>query len=488
MAAGRYRTLFAAYAIQPQDILLRLQNQRLYIAPHVQQYLVGLDAECEERLTRWALGIRSALEAGDALPSFSTAMAATPERTDRTPENDPLHTGPTEQGGAARSAAERRHAAGSRGASPCAYCGRALEEPTGDSAVDSLWALFPCPHGEQVHARCMLDRAERLANGHAEPQPCVACHSVRPAKNRPLHQAELAEDLPRPRPGEKWPAAARALQFAELLEEDGPLLYPASYVTTGSHDTFEEMARIHGSSLTSSFLLCTLFGDALGLPQGAYLDFPRPREWRAAAGHQREIFAAYDIRPQDTELRLPNRRIYILPHVQEFLAGLDSTWKDRLTRWTIGVRNALEKGEALPPFPTAAITLGSQNGFEAGNGLPPSPTAAGVTSEGTDLALESDSLAAGVTQPEGAAPASGGDSRVRGQAEPGGAAYVAVENTLMAEQEDFTVAGPLPPPLSQPSATPAAVRGMMEGTGPARESDPSAAGVAPPEGATSVRR
>ena len=142
IAAGRYRTLFAVYAIQPQDILLRLQNQRLYIAPHVQQYLVGLDAECGEQLTRWTLGVRSALEAGDALPSFSTAMAATPERTDRTPENDPLHTGPTEQGGAAKSLSKRRHAAEGRGASPCAYCGRALEEPTGDSAVESLWAVF----------------------------------------------------------------------------------------------------------------------------------------------------------------------------------------------------------------------------------------------------------------------------------------------------------------------------------------------------------
>ena len=32
----------------------------------------------------------------------------------------------------------------------------------------------------------------------------------------------------------------------------------------------------HGSSPTSSFLLCSLFVDALGLPHGAY--FPRPRE------------------------------------------------------------------------------------------------------------------------------------------------------------------------------------------------------------------
>ena len=262
--------------------------------------LVGLDAECEERTRRWTLGVRSALEAGDALPSSSTAMAATPERTDRTRNNDSSHTGPTEQGGAARSAAKRRHAAGSGGAIPCAYCGRAL-------------------------------------SGHANPQPCVACRSEWPARNRALHPAELAEDLPRLHPAERWPAVAEILQFPELLEEDGPRLAPASYVTTGSHDTFEEMVRTHGSSPTSWFLLCSLFGDALGLPQGAYLDLPRPRECRAAAGHYREIFAAYGIHLQDTVLRLPNRRIYILPHVEEFLAGLDSTWEDRLTRWTLGV-------------------------------------------------------------------------------------------------------------------------------------------------------
>ena len=52
------------------------------------------------------------------------------------------------------------------------------------------------------------------------------------------------------------------------------------------------MVRTHGSSPTSSFLLCSLFGDALGLPQGAYLDFSRPRKWRATAGHYRETFAA----------------------------------------------------------------------------------------------------------------------------------------------------------------------------------------------------
>ena len=145
-----------------------------------------------------------------------------------------------------------------------------------------------------------------------------------------------------------------ARQIAELLEEDAPLLVPASYVTTGSHHTFEHMVRTHGRSPTSSSLLCSLCYDALCLPRDAYLDFPRTREGEAAASCYRVVFEAYAIQPQDIFLRLPNRRVYIAPHDQEFLAGLDSEWEERLTRWTLGVRNALEAGDALPLFPTAA--------------------------------------------------------------------------------------------------------------------------------------
>ena len=110
-----------------------------------------------------------------------------------------------------------------------------------------------------MHARCMLDRAERPASGHADPHPCVACRCEWPARNWSLHPAELAEDLPRPRPGARWSAVAGALKFAEILEEDGPRLEPASDVTTGFHDTIEEMVRTIGRSLTSSFLFPPLF-------------------------------------------------------------------------------------------------------------------------------------------------------------------------------------------------------------------------------------
>ena len=73
--------------------------------------------------------------------------------------------------------------------------------------------------------------------------------------------------------------AEGAVQFAGPIEkDDAQLLQPASYVTTDSHETFELMVRTHGRSPTSSFLLCSLFSDALSLPQRAYLDFLRPRE------------------------------------------------------------------------------------------------------------------------------------------------------------------------------------------------------------------
>ena len=90
------------------------------------------------------------------------------------------------------------------------------------------------------------------------------------------------------------------LQFADFLEEDGLPLVPASYVTTGSHHTVEHMVRTHGRSPTSSFPLCSLFCDALCLPQDAYLDFPRTREWKAAAARYRVVFEPYAIQPKDS--------------------------------------------------------------------------------------------------------------------------------------------------------------------------------------------
>ena len=88
-----------------------------------------------------------------------------------------------------------------------------------------------------------------------------------------------------------------ALQFATCLQRHISGLESASYVTAGICGTFGLM--LHAQSSTSSFLLSFLICDALNLPQGAYLDFSRPREWETAAGRYRTLFAAYAIQPQD---------------------------------------------------------------------------------------------------------------------------------------------------------------------------------------------
>ena len=157
---------------------------------------------------------------------------------------------------------------------PCTYCGEDLDFSAGDPGDSQAPVPVTCPHQGFVHARCMWDRAERLANGHVDPQPCVACRSEWPVRSRPPNPAELTQGLPRPQPEGRWPAVGSTLQFAELLAEGVPLLDPASYVTTGSHHTFELMLRAHGRSPTSSFLLCALFGDALGLPRRRISIFP----------------------------------------------------------------------------------------------------------------------------------------------------------------------------------------------------------------------
>ena len=163
----------------------------------------------------------------------------------------------------------------------------------------------------------------------------------------------------------RWGAVRGALQFATRVQRHISELESASYVAAGIYGTFELMLHAYGMSSTSSFLLCFLFCNALDLPQGAYLDSPRPREWETAAGRYRTLFAAHAIQPQDILLRLQNQRIYVAPHVQHYLVGLHGECEEWLTRWTLGVRSALQVGDALPSFSTAMAAIG-ENGPDAG--------------------------------------------------------------------------------------------------------------------------
>ena len=287
-------------------------------------------------------------------------------------EEDPNLTQNQQAGRRAREEAE----------TACTYCGLALEESAAGSRDIDLRVPVPCPHGGFVHSSCMLERADHLARGHIDPRSCVACLSEWAGGRRPPHPAELARGLPMNESGERWAALRGTIQFADFLQRDVPGPGPASYLSTDVYSSFELMVRNQGRSPTSSFLLCSLFSDALGLPQAAYIDFPRSREWQVAVGRYRALFVAFGIRPQDILLRLTNRRLYIGPHVQEYLVGLDAEWEERLTRWTLEVQNALEEGIAPPPFPVQAA---------------PSP-------RGTELEMESDQMARGQLEQESESP------------------------------------------------------------------------------------
>ena len=62
----------------------------------------------------------------------------------------------------------------------CTYCGRNLDAVTGEAGDSHVLVPIPCAHGGFVDARCMLDREDRIARGHTDPGPCVACQSAWP--------------------------------------------------------------------------------------------------------------------------------------------------------------------------------------------------------------------------------------------------------------------------------------------------------------------
>lgn len=178
---------------------------------------------------------------------------------------------------------------------PCTYCGRALDDSAEDSEDNHEQVPRPCAHGGLLHACCMLDRAEHLARGYADPRRCIASRSAWPGGNRPPHPVALARGLPIAEQGQMWAVVRGALQFVALFQRGVPGPGAASYATASAHSTFDIMVSAHERSPTSSFLLCSLFCDALRLPRGAYLDFPRLRGWNAIAGHYRVLFAAREL-------------------------------------------------------------------------------------------------------------------------------------------------------------------------------------------------
>ena len=55
------RCTFYPGGIRPYQVLLRLPRGRIYTAPHVQEYHVHLDSECESHPAFYTLAVQSAL-------------------------------------------------------------------------------------------------------------------------------------------------------------------------------------------------------------------------------------------------------------------------------------------------------------------------------------------------------------------------------------------------------------------------------------------
>ena len=122
------------------------------------------------------------------------------------------------------------------------------------------------------------------------------------------------------------------MQFANLHQRDVPGPGLASRPTNGVYSSFELMVRAHRRGPTSSFLLCSSLSNALGLPQAVYLDSPRSRKWGVAVDRYRTLFVVFEVRSQDILLPFSNRRLYMAPHVHDYLADLDAEWEECLTR------------------------------------------------------------------------------------------------------------------------------------------------------------
>ena len=182
----------------------------------------------------------------------------------------------------------------------CTYCGLALVDAAEGSGDNYMDLPVPCPHGEFVHVSFMLERTDRLAKGYTDPRSCVVCSREGVGRRQPPHPAELPRGLPMNESEGRWAALRNIMQFADLFQRGDPGPGPDTYLTTGAYSSFELMVHIHGRSPTSTFLLCPLFGEVLGLPRAAYLDFPRPREWEEAVRSYRALFTAFGIRSQDS--------------------------------------------------------------------------------------------------------------------------------------------------------------------------------------------
>ncbi len=246
---------------------------------------------------------------------------------------------------------------GAAGAGSCSYCGHSFGSAPHAQGLAPV--PFPCGHNGSVHANCLWHRADQLAHGRTDPQPCSTCAQDGAHGRRPPSPAELVQQAELPYAGGRWDVLREQVSFASLLSnafEAWSLSEAGGDPWARNFDSYEDMARAHGRSPTSSWLLVSLFCDVFGLDKDIYINFPRDLDedhgWDQIVQRYRAAFYANGIRPHQVLLQLPRARIYIGPHVQEYLAHLDTECEQHLTLYAVAMQRALNQpGNPLPPFP-----------------------------------------------------------------------------------------------------------------------------------------
>lgn len=156
----------------------------------------------------------------------------------------------------------------------CIYFGLALENSPGDrrqprTGTHSMRPRRACARPVNVRA-CGAPREQ--------PPPWRAVRNDRGEANLRTRRTWLEGWLPMTESGGGMGGGEGLLAVRRSPSARRPQTGAASYVTTGVHSTFESMVAAHRRSPTPSSPLSSLCSDAVGLPHGAYLDFPRSSE------------------------------------------------------------------------------------------------------------------------------------------------------------------------------------------------------------------
>ena len=242
----------------------------------------------------------------------------------------------------------------------CPYCSSTMA--VGLAANNAVSVTIPCGHGNRrVYASCLLRRAAALASGERDPFPCRDCAVWQPYPWLPTPAAVAGEralqgrSIATEQRGRSMTTVKNAIIFARMLCTRA-VLSPRAYTPGKLFTSLADLVWQQGGCETSSYILCPLFGNVLGLPQNAFAAFPRKSGWNAAVKAYRPPFQVVGATPDKVVVLLSGKRLYILPHVQDYLLDLHGPWNETLSQWTFDARRSLLEHRDSPPFADGPLT------------------------------------------------------------------------------------------------------------------------------------